>query len=257
MAWDPRQYLNFADHRLRPAVDLITRIPVSEPTEIVDLGCGPGNVTQLLANRWPEATITGVDSSRKMLQHACTEHPGFGWQVADIGDWTAQKPVGLLFSNAALHWLPDHETLFPRLIEQVSPGGIMAIQMPRNFDRPTHRLVEDAARETGVFDRLASLFRPAPTHPPDFYYDLLSPYAAGLDIWETDYLQVLEGNNPVMEWTRGTWLRQFLEVLEDDPTAQQRFLDCYRDLTAQAYPKQQNGKTLLPFLRLFILVRRK
>lgn len=256
MAWDPRQYLNFADHRLRPAVDLITRIPASDPQQIIDLGCGPGNVTELLANRWPDAQVTGVDSSQKMLDHACTEHPDFNWQSADVGEWTANKPVDLLFSNAALHWLPDHQDLFPRLLSQLKPGGILAVQMPRNFDRPTHRLVEDAAAEAGVYHRLAPLFGPPPTHPPHFYHDLLTPYCSCIDIWETDYLQVLEGDDPVLEWVKGSWLRPFLEQLGDDKAAQSRFLESYRALTAQAYPKQPNGKTLLPFLRIFILARR-
>lgn len=256
MAWDPRQYLNFADHRLRPAIDLITRIPGIEPKQIVDLGCGPGNVTQLLANRWPDARITGVDSSKEMLDHACTEHPDIHWQAADAGTWTAEEPVDLIFSNAALHWLPDHGVLFPRLLSQLAPGGILAVQMPRNFDRPSHRLVEDAASEAGVYHRLTSLFGPPPTHAPHFYYDILASDVTCLDIWETDYLQVLEGEDPVLEWIKGTWLRPFMNSLQDDPGAQQRFVTAYRRLVEQAYPKQADGKTLLPFLRLFILARK-
>lgn len=257
MPWDPRQYLNFADHRLRPALDLIGRINMGQPDRIIDLGCGPGNVTEILAGRWPSAQVTGIDSSPEMLGRARTATPTIRWQQADIASWHADDPADLIFSNAALHWLPDHETVFPTLINQLRPGGVLAVQMPRNFGRPTHTCVVEAAKQADVYDRLAHLFNAPPTHEPGFYYDLLSPECETLEIWETDYLQPLTGENPIVEWTKGSWLRQFLEALADDPTAQARFLESYRALTARAYPKQSDGKTLLPFLRLFILATRR
>ena len=251
MAWDPGQYLRFAGHRLRPALDLIARIPDDEIATVVDLGCGPGNVTKFLAERWPDAELTGIDSSPEMLESFGETVPNARFAVSDIGSWKADPPVDLIYSNAALHWLPDHQNLFPRLMAQLRPGGILAVQMPRNFSRPTHSSVADAAAEGPWHDRLAPMLKPPPTHEPQIYYDLLSGLSERLDIWETDYIQALEGENPVAEWTKGTWLRPFLAALEEPDRS--GFEAAYRARIAAAYPPQKDGRTLLPFLRLFIV----
>ena len=151
MSWDPSQYLNFKDHRLRPALDLMAQIPCTNPQTVVDLGCGPGNVTALIAGKWPQARVTGIDSSAEMLSKARADHPGIQWRQADIGRWQADEDVNLIFSNACLHWLPDHENLFPRLMAGLAPGGVLAVQMPRNFGRPTHMLVEQAAESFEIW----------------------------------------------------------------------------------------------------------
>lgn len=254
MVWDPQQYLAFSGHRLRPALDLLSHIPDKGQRSIVDLGCGPGTVTTYLTQRWPEADVVGLDSSEEMLEKAHAAAPGARFEVADIADWAPREPVDLIYTNAALHWLPDHQSLFPALFKQLKPGGILAVQIPRNFGRPSHTSVADAADDGPWSSTLAPMIKPPPTHAPNVYYDILSPLAAKLDIWETDYTQALDGENPVAEWTKGTWLRPFLDALEEPHRSE--FENAYRQRVAAAYPKQANGKTLLPFLRLFIIAEK-
>ncbi len=253
MAWDPAQYRKFSGHRMRPAVDLIERVPLDAPQTIADLGCGEGAVTQLLRRRWPQANLTGVDSSAEMLDVAVRELPDAHWEKADVATWAPPAPVDLLFSNAALQWLTGHATLFPRLIEQVKPGGVLAVQMPRNFTAPSHTLVADVVRTGPWREKLVPLLRTEPVATPEFYYDLLAPRVAELDIWETEYLQVLEGDNPIAEWTKGTWRRPLLAALDD--AERQLFEAEYRKRIADSYPSHRDGKTLYPFRRLFIVAR--
>lgn len=251
MVWDPHQYLAFAGHRLRPALDLLARIPDKGQRSIVDLGCGPGTVTAYLTKRWHEADVLGLDSSEEMLAKAGSAAPKARFQTADIGDWSPPRKVDLIYTNAALHWLPDHQTLFPTLFSHLKPGGILAVQIPRNFGRPSHTCVAAAAKDGPWEATLAPMIKPPPTHEPSFYYDVLAPLTDSLDIWETDYIQALEGDNPVAEWTKGTWLRPFLDALEEPERS--AFEAAYRKRIAAAYPKQADGMTLLPFLRLFII----
>jgi trans-aconitate 2-methyltransferase len=253
MAWDPAQYRKFTGHRLRPAVDLLGRLPLDAPQTVVDLGCGEGAVTRLLRERWPRADLTGVDGSAEMLEIAAREVTGVHWNLGDIRTWAPPAPVDLMFSNAALHWLEDHASLFPHLAEAVKSGGIMAVQMPRNFAAPSHTLITDVARDGPWRERLTPLLRPEPVAALEFYYDLLASRAASLDMWETEYLQVLEGDNPVAEWTKGTWLRPLLAALDDEE--RQRFESEYRKRVAQAYPRRQDGRTLYPFRRLFLVAQ--
>lgn len=254
MAWDPAQYLKFADHRLRPALDLLSRIGASEPGRIVDLGCGTGSVTAILAARWPQARVTGIDPSDTMLARARAEHPGLRFEAADAARWRTAEPVDVLYSNAALHWLDNHDTLFPQLFAQVAPGGWMAVQMPRNFSAASHVSVADAARDGPWRERLLPLLRPAPVDEPARYVARLAPMAASLDVWETEYMQILEGANPVAEWTKGTWLRPFLDALEEPERS--GFEAAYRARVAAAYPPLPDGRTLFPFRRLFLVARR-
>lgn len=246
MTWDPRIYTAFSGPRLRPALDLITRLEAETPHRIADLGCGTGNVTKVLAQRWPNAHVTGVDSSAEMLAEA---GPG-NWVQADIATWRADWPLDVLFSNAALHWLDDHATLFPRLMGMLAPGGWLAVQMPHNHSAPSHTCMIDAARP---FPQLTDVLRAAPVSAPSAYYDVLAPLALKLDIWETEYLQVLDGDNPVVRWTMGTALKPLLDALEEPARAD--FLADYAARIAQAYPKRADGKTLFPFKRLFIVAQ--
>ncbi len=254
MSWDPQRYLNFAGPRLRPALDLLARVDLEAPESVVDLGCGPGNVTTYLRQRWPQANILGLDNSPEMLATARASMPEIRWHNADASTWISDTPLSLIYSNAALHWVSDHAQLFPRLLTQLRPGGVLAVQMPRNFGRKTHTLVRQAAAKAGVTQQLQHLYRPPPTHTPETYYDILAPHCRRLDIWETDYLQVLRGENPVAEWTGGSWLRPFVAALaaEDRPG----FVAAYRQLIAEAYPRRSDGSTLLPYLRLFIVATR-
>lgn len=253
MAWDPAQYLKFADHRLRPAVDLLNRIDLTDPDEVVDLGAGAGNVTRLIKMRWPGARVTGVDTSPEMLEKAAAAAPEITWQLADLGAWKPARPVDVIYSNAALHWLEGHEALFASLFSSLAPGGVLAVQMPRNFEAPSHTSISDAAREGPWRARLEPLLRPSPTREPAFYYGVLAPRAAALDIWETEYLQVLEGDNPVKEWTKGTWLRPLLAALDEPDRS--GFESAYAALVARRYPPEADGRTLFPFRRLFIIAR--
>lgn len=249
--WDPAQYLKFADHRLRPARDLLARIPEIGPDTVYDLGCGPGNITRLLAERWPAARVIGVDSSADMLEKAGAEAPGVEFVQADLEHWSPSRPAGLVFSNATMQWLGDHETLFPRLMSFVAPGGVLAVQMPRNFAAPSHTLLRETVQDAPWRDRLARLHRNDPVAPPQVYHRLLAPHAAAVDIWEVEYLQRLVGPNPVVEWTRGTALRPFLDALS--PADREAFLADYSRRVAAAYPVEADGATLFPFRRLFIV----
>lgn len=253
MNWDPQQYSRFAGQRLRPALDLIARVSVDDPRNEVDLGCGTGNVTRILRSCWPNAVITGVDGSSQMLAEARRTASDIGWEQTDVAGWNPQAKFDLIFSNAALHWLDDHPALFARLCGSVAAGGALAVQMPRNFAAPSHALMHELASSPPWRHALAALLRPQPVLSPEGYYSLLAPNARSLDIWETEYLQVLEGENPVAEWTKGTWLAPLLAALA--PEARTAFEAEYRRRVAQAYPRQLDGKTLYPFRRLFIVAR--
>lgn len=251
MSWNPDQYLKFAAPRLQPAVDLLSRIPWGDPRTVYDLGCGAGNVTQLLAARWPSAAITGVDDSAEMLAKARAAVPGVNWVQRSLAAWHASQPADVIYSNAALHWLPDHQRLFPALLAQLAPGGVLAVQMPRNFGAPSHTLIAQTVRNGPWRSRLEPLLAPSPVAEPAFYYEVLNARAARLDIWETEYLQVLSGPDPVKEWTKGTWLKQFLDALP--PSQRLAFEDDYAARLRIAYPPLPDGNTLFPFRRLFLI----
>jgi trans-aconitate 2-methyltransferase len=251
VAWDPDQYLKFAQPRLRPALDLLTRVTLEAPRTIYDLGCGAGNVTRLLAARWPDAAITGVDDSAAMLEEAKRQSTRIAWRNEGIAQWTADAPADLIYSNAALHWLPDHADLFPRLARMLAPKGVLAVQMPHNFGAPSHTLVADTVRDGPWRSRLEHLLRPPPVQEPHFYYRVLAPVAATVDIWESEYLHVLRGSNPVKEFVKGSWLKQFLDVLE--PREGAAFEDEYARRVLAAYPSENDGATLFPFRRLFLV----
>ncbi len=251
MTWDPGDYLAFGTHRLRPALELLQRIPLTAPEEVVDLGCGPGNITEYLRKRWPGARLTGVDNSPDMLAEAAGAYPDTAWVTADLHDWQPERPVDVLYSNAALHWLDHHDRLFARLMGLLRPGGVLAVQMPRNFDAPSHTLMFETAVDGPWAETLRGIQRRSPVADPDFYYDLLTPHASELDIWETEYQQVLSGDNPVPEFTRSTWLKTLLDALQEPLRTQ--FWEAYRARVLRAYPPKADGHTLFPFKRLFVV----
>ncbi len=253
MAWNPEQYILFSDHRLRPALDLLSQVPLISPSVIYDLGCGTGNVTALLSQHWNEAIITGIDSSEEMLAKARRDHPSIEWKLADISRFSPTSKGNLIFSNAALHWLDDHENLFPNLLKQLRPGGVLAVQMPNNFSAPSHQNLYDLAQSPEWVDRLGPLVRPATVHNIKWYFDLLSPLAEKVNIWETTYFQVLKGKDAVLEWTRGTALRPFLAEL--DAAEAEVFESQYAESLLESYPLRQDDATLYPFSRLFIVVQ--
>jgi trans-aconitate 2-methyltransferase len=252
--WNPRQYDRYAGERLRPAADLLARVELPAPRRVFDLGCGGGKATMLLRRRWPGADITGIDSSPAMLAVARWAHPDLTFQEAHLADWSPPAPADLLFSNAALQWLGDHPALLRRLMGQLAPGGILAVQMPRNYDQPSHRAILAAAEEGPWRDILAPLLRPSPVAPPAAYHGWLRPQSARVDIWETTYLHELSGDNPVAEWTKGTALKPLLDALPEELAP--AFESAYRARIAAAYPPSAQGCTLFPFRRLFIIAER-
>jgi len=258
--WDGTQYLKFADERTRAAQELLARASLllasqnataREIEHIVDLGCGPGNSTALLQARWPQADLIGVDSSGEMLQRARSDYPAIQWQQADAANWRPRAPVDVLFANALLQWLPNHADLFPDLIAQVRSGGAFAIQMPCNFDEPTHRTMRELP---GPWHARLRNVRVSPVQNPAFYYDLLAPRVAHLDIWQTTYQHVMADADAIVEWVKGTGLRPYLDALHDDERA--AFLAAYRDAIDRAYPTRSDGKRLFAFPRLFIVAIR-
>jgi len=255
MTWNPERYLVFGDQRTRPAIDLLARVPLAAAARIADLGCGPGNATRLLLERWPEARVTGVDSSSDMLRKAAASGLAASWVEADIAAWAPDAPLDLIYSNAALHWVGDHATLLPRLLSRLRREGVLGVQMPRNFKAPSHTLLRDTARNGPWAGRLAGLLDSPPVAAPQWYYDLLAPHAATVDIWETVYLHVLDGDDPVLSWTRSTALRPVMEALDEEQFA--AFEAAYAARLREAYPRRSDGRTLFPFRRLFMIAQRR
>ncbi len=253
-SWDPALYLKFTDHRLRPALDLMARVPLPTADTVYDLGCGPGNVTKVLAERWPAARLTGVDSSPEMLAKA-RAIAGITWQQSDLSTWRAETPADLVYTNAALHWLDDHDRLFPHLLSQVRPGGFLAVQMPRQHLNPTHQTLFQLARDPAWAGAAVPGIRENPVFGPERYYEWLSPQAAVLDIWEVEYLHVLEGEDAVLNWVMGSVARPVVDRLPADQ--QKPFLQRYGARLAEIYPRRPDGRTLLPFRRLFVVAQRR
>jgi trans-aconitate 2-methyltransferase len=256
-SWNPMQYLKFGGQRLRPALELLDRVPLASPAVVFDLGCGPGEVTRLLAERWPAATVYGLDNSPEMLEKAAAEPSHVQWVEANIADWEPAQAPDLLYSNATLHWVPDHQALFPRLLGYLRPGGCLAVQMPLSWDLPSHRLMRATLANGGPHggplgsEELREAVGRRGVEDAGYYYDLLAGLAGSLDIWETEYLQVLEGEDPVLEWVKGTGLRPILKGL--DAAERDLFLATYAQRLRETYPLRADGSTLYPFRRLFIV----
>ena len=254
VAWDAGQYLKFGGQRTQPSRDLLARVPLAAPRRVIDLGCGPGNSTDLLAQRWPDAEVTGVDSSHEMLAQARRDYPALRWIEADIAALPPDGAHDLVFSNAAFQWVPDHARVFPALFDALPPGGVLAVQMPRNFDAPSHALLRETAASPRWAARMPGETRAFPVGEPGFYYDLLAPRAAYLDIFEIEYLHVMDGPEGIVEWMKGTGLRPYLQRLEE--AEQGAFLESFLEKLARAYPRRSDGKVLFPFRRLFLLASR-
>lgn len=251
MSWDPDRYLRFADHRTRPGLELLARIPDVAPRTIVDLGSGTGHLGARLAERWPEAIVAGIDSSPEMVGRARLEHPGIEWAVADIATWRPAEPVDLIFSNAALHWLDDHPALFARLRSHLAPRGVLALQMPDNWDAPTHRIPAEVLDEGGWPEPARAALLRDRLSQPAAYAEWVQP--ASVDLWRTTYYQRLTGDEPVWTWVTGSVLRPVLDAL--DGTDRERFAAACRARYAEAYPEGPDGVTTLPFSRFFLVAR--
>lgn len=255
IAWSAGQYVKFEDERTRPVRDLIAHIPLASPARIADLGCGPGNSTELLVERWPSAEVVGLDSAPDMLRAARERLPALAFEEADLTVWTPAEPFDLLFANAVFQWVPDHLAVLQRLFAALPAGGVLAVQMPDNLSEPTHRLMESVAQDAAFADDFAgrSLRRPALPAPRD-YYDAFAPNAAGIDIWHTIYNHPLQDAAAIVEWVKGTGLRPYLGALPEG--RREAYLDAYRGAIAAAYPPLADGKVLLRFPRLFLVAIR-
>ena len=248
-AWDPGTYLRFAGERARPFLDLLARVDATAPGTVVDLGCGDGSTTALLADRWPAARVTGIDSSAEMLA-AAPRRPRLEFRLGDVRDWQPQEPVDVLVCNAVLHWVADHDRLLARWARQLAPGGVLAVQVPGNFRAPTHALLAGLCRSPAWAERLADAApSPSAVLEPDDYLDVLTGAGLAAEVWETTYLHVLSGEDPVLAWVGSTVLRPVLARL-DEPSAA-AFTAEYAARLRTAYPRRPDGSTLLPFRRVF------
>lgn len=250
--WSPGQYLKFEDERTRPAYDLLSAVPDQGVKYAVDLGCGPGNSTELIIERYPQAEVVGVDSSADMVAKAKERLPGRKFTVADIDKWEPTKAADLLYANAVMQWLPEHDRLFPRLLGYLNPGGCLAIQMPDNLEEATHVAMRDVAADTRWAIRMSEADATrSKIGTASSYYRLLRPYCRRIDIWRTTYHHPLQGLDGIIEWFTGSALRPYLALLNKEE--QVDFLEKYRQILARSYEPDDGGMVLLPFPRLFIV----
>jgi trans-aconitate 2-methyltransferase len=253
-SWDPERYLTYADERGRPFLELLARVDAAAPAEVVDLGCGPGNLTELLAGRWPGATITGLDSSPEMIARARADGGGrVQYDVADLRDWRPDVAPDVLISNATLQWVPGHLDLIPALLGRVRPGGWFAFQVPGNFTEPSHAIREHLATEEPYAEHLARVASPA-AYDAATYLDLLDGLGCTVDAWETTYLHRLTGPDAVFDWISGTGARPAFEALEVVPALRASYEAELRSRLRAAYPAV-DGRVLMPFRRVFVVAR--
>lgn len=253
--WDPDRYLTYADERGRPFVELLARIGAERPGTVVDLGCGPGNLTALLAERWPDAAITGIDSSPEMIERARGSVTGVDFEVGDLRAWVAASGgVDVLVSNATLQWVRGHLDLLPALLGAVTPGGWLAFQVPGNFDEPSHTIRAELAGQAPFAEHVRDVAMPA-AHDAETYLHALTALGCTVDAWETTYLHVLHGEDPVFTWVSGTGARPTLEALEAaDPGLRRQFEEEFRARLRAAYPDTGHG-VVLPFRRVFAVAQ--
>jgi len=252
LSWSAKQYVAFEDERTRPVRDLLAALPPIDAHSAIDLGCGPGNSTEVLAACYPQATISGIDSSSDMIEAARRRLPHISFAVADLQTWKDAGPFDVILANAVLQWVDKHELLLPRLVERLAPGGALAVQMPDNLEEPAHRLMRELAVDGPWVAKLAAASAGrAPLPSAACYYELLRPLCSKVDLWRTTYCHFLHGGaEAVVEWFKGSGLRPFLEPLN---TAQRSaFLERYTTAIAKAYPKVADGSVLLPFPRVFL-----
>ena len=253
--WSAAQYLKFEDERTRPSRELLAQVPLENPRRVVDLGCGPGNSTELLIERFPGAEVTGVDSSPDMLRQARQRLPRCKFVEADLSTWTPEPGTDLLFGNAVFHWVPDHPNVLKRLLQALGPGGVLAVQMPDNANQPAFTVLQEvvtsgpwAGAIAQVKGRSKRLLR------PEEYYDLFRPLCRRIDIWHIHYNHLMESHADVVEWFKGSGLRPLLAPL--DAAMREAFLARYTDAISSAYPVRCDGKVMLKFPRLFIVAVR-
>ena len=253
--WNPDLYLKFNKERIQPSIDLATRIDISNPESIIDIGCGPGNSTQILAERWPDAQIIGVDNSPSMIEKARKDYPQQKWQLMDAGTDAIKGTYDIVFSNATIQWIPNHEALMVKMHNLLNPAGVLAVQIPMFWDMPIGKSilnVAEAPKWKAFTSDIKSLFT---IHNYNHYYDILSSLFTKIDIWETHYMHVMESHTAILEMIRSTGLKPYLEVLQTDTDKKEFELQVLQSITFD-YPIQKNGKVIFPFKRLFFVAQK-
>jgi trans-aconitate 2-methyltransferase len=252
LSWSAKQYVAFEDERTRPVRDLLGALPPIEAHAVIDLGCGPGNSTEVLAARYPQATISGIDSSSDMIEAARRRLPHISFAVKDLQAWNDPGPFDVILANAVLQWVPRHESLLPALVKRLARGGALAVQMPDNLDEPAHRLMREVAAEGPWAAKLAAASEARARLPgAPWYYELLRPLCSKIDLWRTTYYHFLAGGaEALVEWFKGSGLRPFLEPLNAAESG--AFLEHYTAAIAKAYPTLPDGSVILPFPRVFL-----
>lgn len=253
--WSASQYLKFEDERTRPARDLLAQVPLTKIRKAVDMGCGPGNSTELIAARYPDAEVQGIDSSPDMLRQARERLPNCTFSQADLSTWSPEPGTDLLYANAVFQWVPQHAAVLQRLLEALPKGGVLAVQVPDNLNEPSHTFMQDVAKDAAWAGKLAAAAARRDLLPGvDGYYDRFRPLSSRLDIWHTIYNHPMEGVGGIVEWLKGTGLRPFLDPLTSEEKA--AFLEAYKVKLAQVYRPRVDGKVILRFPRLFIVAQR-
>ncbi|MBN2011786.1 methyltransferase domain-containing protein [candidate division KSB1 bacterium] len=251
--WNPDLYLKFKNERAQPSIDLVSRIHTNySPTSIIDIGCGPGNSSQVLVERWPDVKVVGLDNSPSMIEKAKQDYPGQEWILADAAQFVADMKFDILFSNATIQWVPDHAELIRKFRDMLSDRGLLAVQIPLFWDMPLGKAIKQVASEarwnkltTGVSELLT-------IRNPSFYYNELAKYFNSIEMWVTDYIHVMESHMAILEMISSTGLRPYLDRLENDEKRQSFENDVLAQIKIN-YPVQENGNVLFPFKRLFFI----
>lgn len=250
--WNPNLYMQFRSERTQPSIDLITKINPADPKSIIDIGCGPGNSTQMLVNRWPKAQITGLDSSPAMIKNAKQNYPNQKWIVADALVYNSEIEYDIVFSNAVIQWIPNHEKLLKKFHGMLSFNGLVAVQIPLFWDMPLGKIINEAAQDKRWNEQMAGIADLFTIHDYSYYYNHLSNLYNSIDIWETHYFHIMDSHTTIIEMMRSTGLKPYLDKLNSDLEINQFEKQVLIGIE-KAYPKQKNGKVLLPFNRLFFI----
>lgn len=252
--WNPNLYLKYGKERIQPSIDLVSRIDMDQPVKIIDIGCGPGNSTQILAQRWPKAIITGIDNSPAMIEKAKMDYPKQDWLVLDAGTGEIEGKYDIVFSNAVIHWIPNHQALFRKFHTLLTDNGLIAVQVPIFWDMPLGIAIAKVAKQSQWASITKEATEQYTAHDYHFYYDVLTEIFQSIDIWETHYMHVLDSHLSILEMIKSTGLRPYLNLLEND-TDKQAFEDMVLKHIKNDYPLQKNGKVILPFKRLFFIAK--